>query len=82
MTKKELTEKIIINHIPDRWYSLDNGLKPDACILYKNYSVWEYFYLDEKGNRHDHKIFKIEEEAYEHLWTKLKYQLDIFGKQH
>jgi hypothetical protein len=78
MTLSELKQKIHDNNVPERWYSLDNGLKPDACILYRNYSVLEFFYLDEKGEKHDLKIFKKDDEAYDHLWAKLEYQLRIF----
>lgn len=75
----ELKEKLYWNNVPERWYSLDEGLKPDACILYKNYSKWEFFYLDEKGNRNDYEVFDDEEKAYEHLWKKMKYQLSVFN---
>jgi hypothetical protein len=69
----KLEEKGLIARfeIPDRWYSINEGLKPDALILYKNYSLWEFFYLEEKGDRLDFKVFKNEEDAYEHLWNKL-----------
>jgi len=46
--------------------------------LYKNYSKWEFFYLDEKGEKHDYKIFYDAEDAYDHLWKKMEYQLAIF----
>lgn len=39
----ELKDRLHWANIPDRWYSLNEGLKPDACILYKNYSRWEFF---------------------------------------
>jgi hypothetical protein len=38
-------------------YCIDDGLKSNAYILYKNYLKWEFFYLDEKGNRNDYQIF-------------------------
>jgi hypothetical protein len=75
----ELKDKLYWNNVPERWYSLNDGLKPDACILYKNYSIWEFFYLDEKGGRHDNKIFDKDEDAYKYLWGKMKYQLQIFN---
>ena len=81
MNLAELNKKLKESNVPERWYSIDEGLKPDACILYKNYSIWEFFYLDEKGDRHDHKLFKSEEEAFDHLWKKMDYQLRIFGIQ-
>lgn len=78
MNLSELKNKLYKNNVPERWYSLDEGLKPDACILYKNYSKWEFFYLDEKGNKYDYKIFQNDEDAYDYLWKKMEYQLEIF----
>ena len=80
MNLLELKDKLYRNNVPERWYSLNDGLKPDACILYKNYSKWEFFYLDEKGGRHDYKTFDSDEEAYEYLWKKMEYQLEFFKK--
>jgi hypothetical protein len=78
MDIKTLKHKLSVNNVPARWYSLDEGLKPDACILIKNYSIWEFFYMDEKGDRHDFKIFKVDEEAYDYLWKKMERQLIFF----
>ncbi len=75
----ELKDKLNRSNVPHRWYSLNDGLKPDACILFKNYSGWEFFYLDEKGDRHDTRMFAKEEDAYEYLWKKMKYLLDFYG---
>ncbi|MBI3235280.1 MAG: hypothetical protein HYZ42_14805 [Bacteroidetes bacterium] len=75
----ELKDKLYWSNTPEHWYSLNEGLKPNACILYKNYSSWEYFYLDEKGERHDYCIFIKDNDAYEYLWKKMEYQLDIFN---
>jgi hypothetical protein len=77
----ELKEKLYWNNVPERWYSLDDGLKPDACILHKNYSKWEFFYLDEKGERHDFRVFDNEADAFLYLWKKMEYQLKIFKIQ-
>lgn len=74
----ELKDKLYWNNIPDRWYSLNEGLKPDACILYKNYLKWEFFYLDEKGDKHDFRIFDNENDAFDYLWKKMESQLEIF----
>lgn len=78
MDLNELKKRLYKSNVPERWYSIDEGLKPDACILYKNYSKWEFFYLDEKGNRTDYRIFDNDDEAYEYLWKKMEYQLKIF----
>lgn len=74
----ELKDKLYWGNVPERWYSLNEGLKPDAYILCKNYFKWESFYLDERGERHDYRIFDNEQDAYDYLWKKMKYQLDVF----
>ncbi|MDI3322370.1 hypothetical protein [Pinibacter soli] len=74
----ELKDKLYWNNVPERWYSLNEGLKADACILYKNYSTWEFFYLDERGERHDYRIFNNDDEAFDFLWKKMEYQLAVF----
>jgi len=78
MKLTELKQRIVLNEIPDRWYSINDGLKTNACIIYHNYKIWEYFYLDEKGQRHDSKPFINAEDAYDHLWIKLEDQLSVF----
>ena len=60
MTRQELEEKLDKIGYLNR-YSLDGSLCPDHRILYKNYSVWEYFYIDERGNRTPPKLFTSEE---------------------
>ena len=75
----ELKDKLYWNNVPEYWYSLDDGLKPDACNLFRNYEKWEYFYLDERGGRNDYKIFNRAEDAYEHLWKKMERQLEVFN---
>lgn len=74
----ELKDKLYWSNVPERWYSLNEGLKPDACILCKNYFKWEFFYLDERGERHDYRIFDDEQDAYDYLWEKMRSQLDVF----
>jgi hypothetical protein len=79
MNLDELKARLYKANVPERWYSLDEGLKADACILYKNYSKWECFYLDEKGDRHDYRVFDEDEQAYEYLWKKMERQLAVFN---
>jgi hypothetical protein len=78
MTITELKNKLYWANVPERWYSLNDGLKANACILMENYGTWEFFFLDEKGDRHDWKNFSDVESAYDHLWKKMEYQLGIF----
>jgi hypothetical protein len=37
-----------------------------------------FFYLDEKGNRNDCKVFHNDEEAYDYLWKKMERLIDFF----
>jgi hypothetical protein len=67
-------------NVPDSWYSVNGELKSDACILYKNYSMWEYFYFSEKGDRYDCKVFENEDSAFDFLWNKMKYLLRFYNK--
>ena len=78
MNINQLKEKLFTYNVPEHWYSIDEGLKSDACILFKNYSKWEFFYLDERGNRNEFKIFTHKEDAFDYLWKKMEYQLEIF----
>lgn len=78
MTLDQLKANIQNYKIPEGWYSINEGLKWDAYILSKTNSYWEYFYNDEKGNQDDITIFQSEEDAFDFLWNKLKYQFDYF----
>ncbi len=80
MTLDELKKRLHDHNVPERWYSLDNGLKSDAIILYKNYYKWEYFYFDEKGNRLQQKTFDKEEEAFDYFWEKILRELQFFKR--
>lgn len=71
MKYQELIDNINSNNIPSDWFSINQGLKPNAFILYKNYDKWEYFYLDEKGNRLDSRIFFEEDLCFDFFWQKL-----------
>jgi hypothetical protein len=63
MNKVILKNKLDKLGINPMYYSLDCGLKTDALILYKNYEVWEIFYIDERGGRHEKGLFNSENEA-------------------
>lgn len=80
MTLEELKDKLYQYNVPERWYSLDEGLKSDAYIVSKNHSFWEVFYT-ERGEQHDFQVFISEEEAYDYLWKKMESQLRVFKIQ-
>ena len=71
MTLEQLNENIAKWHIPAAFYSIDEGLKPDALILIDNQGLWEFFYLSERGDRSMYDYFKSSDEAYDHLWKLL-----------
>ena len=48
-------------------YAFDT-LEPDSVILYQNYSLFEVFYLSERGNREMSKTFSSEAEACEYVY--------------
>ena len=50
MTRKELERKLEKSGRLSRYF-LDGSLRSDCGILLRNYSVWEYFHIDERGNR-------------------------------
>ena len=78
MNSETLINKLFISNARANWYSIDGELKPDAWILNKNYSTWEVFYLDEKGNQSNYKVFPNDEDAYDFLWSKIEYLLGFY----
>ena len=50
MTRKELERKLEKSGRLSRYF-LDGSLRSDCGILLRNYSVWEDFHMDERGNR-------------------------------
>lgn len=64
MNRNELAKLLEIEGIPSSMYSLDGNLfTPDRIVLYKNYSLWEVFYLDDRGDRYTIKMCTSEDEA-------------------
>lgn len=61
--------------IPKHYYSINGDLKSDTYILNNICSKWEYFYLDEKGNREGYKSFEDENKACEYLLEKLRTEI-------
>lgn len=81
MTKIELIKKLKELGYAD-FYSLDGSLDPDRRILYHNYSKWEYFYFDERGNRDPIKIFLSEEEAYDYIYKDALRTYELLHKDY
>ncbi|WP_445734762.1 hypothetical protein [Mariniflexile sp.] len=78
MDIKSFKEKIIKNKIPDSWYSINNGVKFNACILIEHSSYWESFYFDEKGESHNLRLFSNEVEALDYLWTEIENMIKLY----
>ncbi len=68
MNKKDLQIKLDLLGVASQAYSLEGELVPDNIILYNSYNKWEVFYLDERGDRNDEKVFNSENEACEHIY--------------
>lgn len=75
MTIEEFKAKIVEYNVPERLYSLNDGVKLDALILYQNYSIWEVFYRDEMNCRHDLGVFRVQTEALDFLWMKFEHEV-------
>ncbi|WP_302803574.1 hypothetical protein [Alistipes ihumii] len=81
MTRKELERKLEQLGYLDL-YSLDGSVGPDRVVLYKNYAVWEVFYIDERGNRTVPKLFSSEEEAYDYLYKEAVDMYELLHKDY
>ena len=68
-----LKSKLVRNNVPPGQYSLYEGLKPDAWMLWEIHGSWEVYYMDEKGNQfeQDRFLFATEEAACDFLWNKM-----------
>ena len=78
MDLETLRKKLHDTNVPERWYSINDGLKPDACIIIKNYFIWECFYYGERGDKLDYISAGEDESAYQWLWEKMESQLKTF----
>jgi hypothetical protein len=79
MKLEELLEKIKAKNVPERWYAINDGVKPGACVILDSNGQWEGFCIDEKGERSHFNFFLNPEGAYDWLWEKMKLQLEVFG---
>lgn len=78
MNIETFRKKAIANKIPESWYSINNGVKFNACILVDNKSYWESFYFDEKGETHNLHLFSNEEEALDYLWKQIERMMLLY----
>jgi hypothetical protein len=53
-------------------YSLSGDLTSDSIVLINNYDRWEFFYIDDYGNRDNIKEFGSESEACIYIYELLK----------
>jgi len=75
MKLTELQDRLHKNSVPHSGYSLDEGLKGDAYIIQRKFLKWQFFYLDERGERSLFKEFRNVEDAYDLLWERIEVNL-------
>ena len=67
----KLKSKLLdIGHDP-RAFSLNEGSKPDAYCLENSYGTWTFYYMSERGTRHDEKVFTDEEKALDYIYSEI-----------
>jgi hypothetical protein len=80
MNRKELIYNLKLLGINPKQYSLFGDLIPDTIVLFQNYHRWEVFYLDERGNRDNEKIFNSENDACLYIYKIFHNSKDIEEK--
>lgn len=68
MNKNELEYKLNLLEVRPSSYSLEGEILSDRIVLYNSYHNWEVFYIDERGGRHDVKVFSSEDEACQYIY--------------
>lgn len=68
MDKVLLKNKLARLGVKEEEYSLEGDLNPNTIVLYRNYSKWEVFYLDERGGRNVERNFISEDEAFDYIY--------------
>lgn len=71
MTYTSLKLNLIKLNVPERYYSFKRDQRPDRFYLIKN-GFWEFYYLDEKGEKIGYKQFRNENEACNFFYEFLK----------
>ena len=78
MNVEELKKELKKLKIPESFYSINgSSWLADTYILQRNYYIWEFYYVDERGGKNDYKIFKTEEEACEYMLKALKEEISV-----
>lgn len=80
MKIEELEKELNRLKVKKNEYSLNGELKPDAIILFSNYSKWEVFYLDERGGRNDEYFFTSEDEACQYIYDLFLKNIEVKKK--
>jgi hypothetical protein len=77
MKRLELIVKLEELGVRPTEYSVFGEVIPDRVILYPNYSKWEFFYLDERGGKHEEQTFYSEDEGCDHLYKSFVRLMNI-----
>ncbi len=88
MNRENLIHKLTKLGVPRSAYGLYDEVFSSTVVIYENYSKWEVFKIDEKGDRFDMKIFKSEDEACRYVYDIFvdakalvkKYHMKWYGK--
>ena len=78
MDKKELSNKLLLEKIPQETYSLGGGLPYDKYCLSNSNGIWEVYY-SERGGKFQLKEFDSEEEACEYFYKWIIERLKFDG---
>jgi hypothetical protein len=72
MNKNELKMELEKLKIPPEFYSILEGIKPDAIILDHYHGIWKTFYFSERGESHDERLYISEDEACQYVFERFK----------
>lgn len=72
MNKDTLKKELKKLGVSPNEYSLNGDIRSDKIVLYQNYSKWEVFYFDERGERNYEKVFYNEEDACLYIYELFK----------
>lgn len=80
MNRQELKYNLDKLNVYPGFYSLNGELLPDRIVLYENYTKWEVFYFDERGNQTNKQFFLSESDACNYIYEQFKEQKYIEKK--